>query len=201
MKNLILPDEKREKKEKLLKEKDLKKVIIDQTNTDEDDGEIESCLKPLIAICQSLNEKVNKLIEEGCRDVEVEKGNYEDNSITTTMETLDKISRFLKKKSKTNRMTKSIINEMKVNTNFLAIAMVNFIDYTRNSNNTQKEIIQRQKAIAKDYKKIYNDKTSMKVNKETFWQMTMSLASTPGIMATIEPQYEYEKTIQLRRKI
>ena len=183
MKEMIIPDV-RENKEKgiIEKLKDLKNQIRFY-ESDESGGTeliLPGFMQRVISECKEI---VDELSETTKRE---SLGLGDGNKIRTSKEQITRISEIIKEKYNSNSSTKSIVDMLGGNKNYLTISVISYLDYMSSGIVSSIEEKKRMKAIDSNYKKVYFDTSKPKYNKEIFWSMLGALIASAKVLDGIK---------------
>ena len=183
MKEMIIPDV-RENKEKgiIEKLKDLKNQIRFY-ESDESGGTeliLPGFMQRVISECKEI---VDELSETTMRE---SLGLGDGNKIRTSKEQITRISEIIKEKYNSNSSTKSIVDMLGGNKNYLTISVISYLDYMSSGIVSSIEEKKRMKAIDSNYKKVYFDTSKPKYNKEIFWSMLGALIASAKVLDGIK---------------
>lgn len=196
MKEMIIPDV-RENKEKgiIEKLKDLKNQISFYESDESGDTELilPGFMQRVINECKDIVEELSesKTYESIYKE--------DDNKIRTSKEQISRISEIIKDKYESNASTKSIVDTLGGNKNYLTISVISYLDYINSGLVSSIEEKKRMKAIDSNYKKIFYDKSKQKYNKEIFWAMIGALIASTKLLDGIK-NVECLNTITLTKR-
>lgn len=194
---MIIPDERMEKKKRLIEELENLKIKIGFYDSDDSDdiGEI----KLISDVIHKFINECMDIVDELSRTIELDSA-YSDDEIKTSKEQINKIVSVLKGKYETNSNVRNIIDTLNLNRNYLTISIINYMDYTSSGINSKLEESNRRRAINSNYKKVFYDKVKLKYNKKIFWSMIGSLISCTKILEEINKVDNINTVGLLKRK-
>ncbi len=183
MKEMIIPDVRKNKEKGIIEKlKDLKNQIRFY-ESDESGGTeliLPGFMQRVISECKEI---VDELSETTMRE---SLGLGDDNKIRTSKEQITRISEIIKEKYNSNSSTKSIVDILGGNKNYLTISVISYLDYMSSGIVSSIEEKKRMKAIDSNYKKVYFDKSKPKYNKEIFWSMLGALIASAKVLDGIK---------------
>ena len=196
MKEMIIPDVRIKEKKGIIETlKDLKNQIRFYDSDDSGGTEhiLPGFIQRIVNECKDIIDELSesKTYESIYKD--------DDNKIRTSKEQISRISEIINEKYESNQSTKSIVDMLGGNKNFLTISIISYMDYINSGVVSRLEEKKRMKAIDSNYKKIFYDKSKQKYNKEIFWGMVGALMASANIINGIK-NIDSTNTVTLTRR-